>query len=329
MALPAGTEVIREGTVGDFFYFVQQGQLEVAKKARTGQEVKLSVLRDGEGFGELALLTCSVRSSSVRAVTDVVLSRLSKNDFEDIVLHEAAFKNRLSLTGEKYRRFDSIKTLQPFRLLEPEKMWDIIEKLGERRYSAGERIIAQGERGDLFYIIKSGRVAVLKKSAEGHEPFRVALLGEGEGFGEEALIRDDPRNATCQALDETTVFTLSKNVFNQIVKSSFLDNIFPEDIALDTYLEEYVFIDTRIPAEYAEEHICGAMNIPIEILREKCVEFDVSKKYITYCLNDARGLVGAFLLKNRGFNARCLRGGVSGWKGRVETGSDGIHLPER
>lgn len=281
------------------------------------------------GFREMALLTCSVRSSSVRAVTDVVLYQLSKTAFEDIVLHEAAFRSRLSQRDEEYRHFGSIKTLQSFRLLEPEKAWNIVHKMEERIYGAGETIITQGERGDRYFIIKSGRVAVLKQHDAGQEPCRVAVLEEGEAFGEEALIRDDPRNATCRALEETTVFTLSKKIFNQVVKSAFLDNIFPEEIALDTYLDEYMVIDARIPAVYAEEHIYGAVNIPVEIQRERCREFDRSKKYITYCLNDSRGMVAAFLLKNRGFKAQCLRGGVSGWEGILETGSDGVHLPQR
>ncbi len=199
----------------------------------------------------------------------------------------------------------------------------------EKTYGAGENIITQGERGDQYYIIRSGRVAVLKQHDAGREPQRVAVLGEGEAFGEEALIREDPRNATCQAIEETTVFTLSKKDFNRIVKSSFLENIFPEEISIDTYLDEYTVIDARIPAEYAEEHIYGAVNIPVEILREVCRTFDRSKKYITYCLNDSRGMVAAFLLKNRGFQAQCLRGGVSGWEGKLETFSDGVHLPQR
>jgi len=92
-------------------------------------------------------------------------------------------------------------------------------------------------------------------------------------------------------------------------------------------MEEFIFIDARIPAKYEEEHIAGAINIPIEILRSKCREFEPGKKYITHCLNDSRGMVAAFLLKNRGFDATCLRGGVSGWMGEVVTGSDGVHMP--
>lgn len=325
---PAGSEIIKEGTVGNSFYFVKEGQVEVTKKTKSGKEEKISVIGSGQGVGEMALLTGSVRASSVWAVTNVALYELSKADFEEIVLHEALFKSMLLEKVNSYKHYAAIKSLQPFELLPPDKMYALMEKLVEKKYSPGENIIVQGEKGNHYYIIKSGRVAVLKTAKGDDAPKQVALLGDGEAFGEEALIREDPRNATCQAIEETTLFVLDKKDFNQIVKASFLENIFPEDIPLDTYLNEYVVIDARIPAEYEEEHIYGAVNIPVETLREQCAVFDRTKQYVTYCLNDSRGMVSAFLLKNRGFNAKCLRGGVSGWLGPLITGSDGIYMPE-
>jgi CRP-like cAMP-binding protein/rhodanese-related sulfurtransferase len=327
VVFPAGSRIVEEGSAGDAFYFVKQGQLEVTKKTKSGGVAKLSVIGSGQGFGELALLTCSVRSSSVTAMTDVELFRLPKADFEEVVLQEAAFKSMICQKARGYTQFNRIKTLQPFQLLEPAKMYAAMEKMTEKKYGPGEDIITQGDKGDFYYIIKKGRVEVLKKKKGDEEYKKIAVLGEAEAFGEEALIRDDPRNATCRAMEETTVLVLNKKDFDQIVKASFLDNIFPEDIPLDRYLEEFVVIDARIPAEYEEEHIYGAVNIPVEVLREKCIEFDKSKKYITYCLNDSRGMVAAFLLKNRGFNAKCLRGGVSGWMGEVVTGTDGVQMP--
>ena len=319
---PAGSLITKEGDDGDSFYFVKEGRLEVFKKGRTGEDVYLSTIGNGLGFGEISLLTYAARSTTVRAVTDVILYELAKADFETIISCEPAFKNRLLQNVRDYTRYNRVKMLQPFELLEPEKIYVAIEKMTEKTYMPGEDLIVQGEKGDNYYIIKSGRVAVLKKKKGEPGHTKVVELGSGDAFGEEAIIRDDPRNATCRAMEETVVFVLNKKDFNQIVKSSFLVNIFPEEIDLATYLDDYVIIDARIPAEYEEEHIYGAVNVPVEILREKCTEFDPSKKYITYCLNDARGMVGAFLLKNRGFNAQCLRGGVSSWLGKLVKGSE-------
>lgn len=324
---PAGSSIVEEGSVGDAFYFVKDGELIVTKKTNSGLEAKLSVVRSGQGFGEMALLTCSIRSSSVHTISDCTLYELSKKDFEDVIWQESAFKERLTRRSEDLAQITKVKTLQPFALLEPEKICAVMEAMTEEEYKPGDNIIVQGEKGSTYYIIKSGRVAVLKKKKGTEESHQIAELGDGEAFGEEALIRDDPRNATCQAIEPTTVFVLQKKDFNQIVRSSFIDNIFPEEIELDSYLTDYIIIDARIPSEYEEEHIYGAVNIPVEILREKCNGFDKSKRYITYCLNDSRGMVAAFLLKNRGFEAKCLRGGVSGWPGQLVTGSDGIHMP--
>lgn len=323
----AGTEIIKEGAAGDFFYFVKEGQVEVSKKTRSGQTSKLAVIGSGEAFGEMALLTCAPRSGSVRAVTDLQLFELPKAAFEKVVLQEAEFRCVLHGKVRGYAQYNKVKKLQPFELLAPEQMCALMDKLVEARYAAGQDIIIQGEKGDKYYIVKSGRVSVLQKKKGQEEYHEVAVLSEGDGFGEEALIRDDPRNATCRSVGETTVLVLEKKDFDLIMKASFVDNIFPEEIAMDTYLDDYVIIDARIPAEYEEMHIQGAVNIPVEILREKCAVFDRSKKYITYCLNDSRGMVGAFLLKSRGFDAKCLRGGVSGWEGPVETGRDGVYRP--
>ena len=300
----------------------------MTKQTNTGQTAKIAVMSSGEGFGEVALLTCSHRCGTVTAKSAVTLYKLPKTDFEDIIMKDSAFTSTLLKKIKDYSQFNKMKTLQPFALLEPEKMFALMDKFIEKTYAQGVNIIVQGEKGDYYYIIRSGRIAVLKKEKGGEGYNQVAVLAEGEAFGEEALIRDDPRNATCQAIEETTVLALNKKDFDQIVKSEFLENIFPEDVSSDTYLDDFVIIDARIPAEYEEAHIYGAINVPLEELRRQCDSFDRSKKYITYCLNDSRGMVAAFLLKNRGVNAKCLRGGISGWTGKVETGSDGIHLPD-
>ncbi len=317
LTIPARTDIIKEGSAGDHFYFIKTGRLEVTKTTKSGQEAKLAIITSGQGFGEMSLLTGSTRFCSVRSVTSATLYRLSKSDFEKIATQETSFKNMLLKKAAEYSEYNKIKMLQPFALLEPDKMAALMSRMIEKTYSLGEDIIVQGEKGDFYYVIKSGRVAVLQKKKGEQEVKQVALLGEGDAFGEEALIRDDPRNATCRAVEETTVYALDKVDFAQVIQSSFLDNIFIEDLSTDNYLDKYVIIDARIAKEFEEEHIKGAINIPPEIIRKKYHELDKTKSYITYCTNDSRGMVAAFLLKNHGFNAKCLRGGVSSWTGPV------------
>lgn len=311
--LPAGTEIIKEGEHGNCFYFICGGEVEITKKTGHGQTAKLSTAGAGEGFGEMALLTNLPRSCTVRAATDVTLGKINRENFEEVIHFDAAFSGLLERRARDYADFNSLKTLQPLALLEPEKVCALLSNLEETTYAPGEIIVNQGEKGSSYYIVKSGCVAVIKKK-EGREPERIAELKSGSGFGEEALIREEPRNATVQAIDETTVLTIDKKTFTEILQRTFVENAFPEDLD-EAEREQVVFLDARVTPEYAEEHIAGAVNIPIEILRNKFGELDMSRDYYTYCTNDSRGMTAAFLMKSMGFHVKALRGGLSAWDG--------------
>lgn len=65
-------------------------------------------------------------------------------------------------------------------------------------FSAGEVIFRQGYPGDHAYIIKRGEVEIVLENVDGSEEI-VATLGEGEMFGEMAVMDDAPRSATARA----------------------------------------------------------------------------------------------------------------------------------
>jgi CRP-like cAMP-binding protein len=323
--LPAGSEIIKEGTPADAFYMVKRGEVEILKRTKWGQEAKIINLKCGEGFGEMALLTCSPRFSTVKAKTDVTLYKLYKKDFDEIVRWDSALSCMMGSKAHASSEYNKIKTLQPFALLESEKMFALSDKFVEKNYAFGADIIKEGEVGDAYYVIKSGKVAVLKKE-DREQPEQVAVLSEGEAFGEEALISGKRRSATCRAMEETVVLSLSKADFEKIMKASFLEIVYPEDITPED-LKNIVFIDTRFPKQFEEEHIEGAINVPLEFLRTRYTELDPSKKYYTYCGVEAWGMPAAFILKSLGFDASGIRGGLSAWEGPVGGTKEGIHLP--
>ncbi len=87
----------------------------------------------------------------------------------------------------------------------------IRESLTRRTYPPGAEIIREGDSGGNLYLIHQGSAEVLKKDPEDPErpPCRLALLQEGESFGEMELIDIQPAAATVRAREETEVLLLS------------------------------------------------------------------------------------------------------------------------
>lgn len=84
------------------------------------------------------------------------------------------------------------------------------------RVPKGKVIFRQGDPGDQMFVVVEGRVR-LTIGAEGHEK-EVAVLSPGEFFGELSLLRDMPRSATAEALDDTTLLVIGRDVFAMMVQ---------------------------------------------------------------------------------------------------------------
>ncbi|KZS01555.1 putative cAMP-dependent protein kinase type I regulatory subunit, partial [Daphnia magna] len=88
----SGTSIIREGDAGDKFYLIRQGEVRVFR-GEEGKEV--AILKEGDFFGEMALLTGQPRNASVEAVTDTVLYELSQEQFRKAIAQQASFESEI------------------------------------------------------------------------------------------------------------------------------------------------------------------------------------------------------------------------------------------
>ncbi|HME42259.1 MAG TPA: cyclic nucleotide-binding domain-containing protein [Syntrophorhabdales bacterium] len=100
----------------------------------------------------------------------------------------------------------------------PHEKWVELTKAVENHVAAPRTIIfKQGDPGDKFYIIRSGKVRVFRKDSSGLET-ELSLLGAGESFGEMALLTGEARSASVEAVEETHLMVLSKEQFERILK---------------------------------------------------------------------------------------------------------------
>jgi len=106
---------------------------------------------------------------------------------------------------------DQLRKVPLFEGISNADLQRIAESAKERRFEAGAPIVSAGEPGHGFYLIINGRVEVKRGDRT------IATLGPGDYFGELALIRETPRNATVVAKDPTTCLALARWDFKGIV----------------------------------------------------------------------------------------------------------------
>jgi rhodanese-related sulfurtransferase len=183
-------------------------------------------------------------------------------------------------------------------------------RLASVEVKPGQVIIRQGEPGDYYYIIKSGRVNVSRKSEKDGKVVMLSELRDGDGFGEEALVSGAPRNANVIALMAGTLMRLAKADFDELLREPLVKWVsLPE--AQSMAQAGAGLLDVRTEDEFGRGAIKGAVNLPLYALRLKARSLDPARKYVVYCQSGNRSAAAAFLLSQRGFDVYVLRGGLS------------------
>jgi CRP-like cAMP-binding protein len=104
-----------------------------------------------------------------------------------------------------------------FSDLTPEAFVALMETCGFIRAEPGQAIIRQGEAGNSFFVVCSGKMKVVKKDLGGQE-IVMAYLAEGAFFGEMALLSGLKRTATVVADEESELLEISAPVLNNLAK---------------------------------------------------------------------------------------------------------------
>ncbi|KAF9354389.1 hypothetical protein BGX26_007783 [Mortierella sp. AD094] len=203
-----GVNVIEQGAVGDFFYVVEIGTLDVFVAKNGNPAEKVFEYGPGGSFGELALMYNGPRAATVTATSDVVLWALDRITFRRILMENTSRKRRM------YEAF--LETVPLLMSLEPYERHKIADALESVYFDDGQVVVKQGAQGDSFFIIESGEVTVTKCNDEGVE-YAMPGLGPGQYFGELALLNDMPRAATVRAKGRLKCATLGKKAFVRLL----------------------------------------------------------------------------------------------------------------
>ncbi len=238
--------------------------------------------------------------------------RLDRRFLEKIITWDQVSRS------ESYKHFDSTPGANSwvFRLLNSHAFLKLptgnIEKMFQRfeeiKALPGEIIMREGDAPDYFYVIREGTASV-SKYLDG-APQVVAYLREGDIFGEDALLANVPRNATVRTMQGGRLMRLKKEDFEAVLKPPMVHWVLPADAAR-LVKDGAIILDVRMPEEYAQRGIDGAVNIPLYRLREDAaLALPTGSHLVVYCNTGERSAAAAFILNGLGYTVHALHGGL-------------------
>ncbi|WP_348673653.1 cyclic nucleotide-binding domain-containing protein [uncultured Abyssibacter sp.] len=283
---------------------------EVALEDETGKALKR--IQAGSEVAKHRIAHQIPRSVSARCLGPVTVIGID-NSLLDVLLtwdQTGSFEVHELTPGTAATDTDDWMTrllqLPAFQMIPAGNLQTLFMRLESIDVPANHVVVQQGDAGDYFYVIDRGHCLVTRESPTHPKPIRLAELGPGMSFGEEALIADSTRNATVTMMSAGTLLRLSKEDFRSLLHQSITRQI-SREVADDLVNTEGAeLIDVRLPSEYKLRHIEGARNLPLYLLRMKLAGLAANKPYVVYCDSGRRSSVAAFIMTQKGFDVRVL-----------------------
>jgi|TARA_Y100000310_G_scaffold345510_1_gene465807 CRP-like cAMP-binding protein len=300
-----GTILFKREQVDDTINWLMSGSLDLLD-----EDFDVVALQSTDDAARKALDDQSPHSVTAVTTSDCVVFRL-KRSFLDLVKKLAASDNVMVTSMEETEESDSdwmsaMLTSHLFDFLEPANIQALFSHFEEVEYAAGDTVITQGEAGDYFYVMKSGRAKVEYNTSS--KAILLAELETGAFFGEDALISDVPRNATITMLTNGKLERLAEGDFEKLMHSPTVVKLKLEEV--EKMIEEgdplTWILDVRTRHEFQDNMIEDSINIPILKIREGLSKLDEEAVYVLRSQGDKRAELAAFILLENGFDAYVL-----------------------
>ena len=265
------------------------------------------VVVGGTGDGRLPLNRRATPVARARAISEADLVVLDDEvldlmvTFDQVAEGETAVRVSRSIFSLANLRHGVFARLPPARI---EELLARFERIEVRR---GATLVREGDEGDYYYVIESGRSQVERVVGGVRVP--LAELRSGDAFGEEALASEARRNATVTMATDGTLLRLGKQDFKELLGEPLLQRVRYAEGAVQV-AHGAVWLDVRYPSEYRYDRLPGAINVPLNEVRNSFAVLDPARDYIVYCQSGRRSSAAAFLFAQHGFRVSLLEGGL-------------------
>jgi len=309
--MSAGRVLFKEGETDKRTVWLVAGMIEVREGDRT-----VGMIRGGTPEARNPLYPQFPRRVSARAMDDISYLSIDSELLDVMITWDQTGSYEVSELQERLEGSasdDWMTTLlqtKSFHRIPPANIQAIFLRMQRVPFREREVVIKQGDEGDYFYVVVSGKCVVTRETPLNKEGIKLAELGIGDTFGEEALIAEAKRNATITMLTDGVLMRLAKQDFRELMNEPLLQWVNYEE-AQEIVTRGGKWLDVRLPSEHQNLNIDDSLNIPLYFIRLKLSTLDRNTPYVVYCDTGRRSSAAAYILVERGFDAYVLRGGLT------------------
>jgi CRP-like cAMP-binding protein len=309
--MSAGRALFKEGDTDRRTIWLVSGMLEISEASRT-----VAMIRGGTRESRTPLYPQIPRRVTARATEEISYLSIDSELLDVMITWDqtgtyevSELQSQLEGTGGDDWMTTLLQT-KAFHRIPPANIQAIFMRLERVPCKTGEVVIKQGDEGDFFYVIVSGKCIVTRETPLNRDGIKLAELGVGDTFGEEALIAEAKRNATVTMMTDGVLMRLNKQDFRELMNEPLLQWV-SNDQAREIIAKGGRWLDVRLPSEHQNLSIEGSLNIPLYFIRLKLSALDRNIPYVVYCDTGRRSSAAAYILVERGFDAYVLTGGLT------------------
>lgn len=111
--------------------------------------------------------------------------------------------------------WQDLKKIPLFADLSENEIYQVMKLSFEKKYPKESTLFVEGMAGEVLYIIKRGKVDIVKKTPQGE--VLLSSLGDGEFLGEMSLIDDSKRSATARVAEDSELVVITRKCFNDML----------------------------------------------------------------------------------------------------------------
>jgi len=215
-----GDIICRHGMFDEQFYILLSGSVKAVIPTVNEPKFELFELVPGDFFGEEIVFSTDPRENTIIAKENTMTLSIPGEALKH--LNDVSPKIK-SLMDQRYieRKLKiDLRRVPLFTHLGDDLFTEVLSRVELVTVDAGTVIFHEGDPGDDFYLIRDGEVNVYR-SINGEKKV-IALLSDGQFFGEMALLCDDTRNATVEVTRNTDLVRLSRNDFLDIIEKDLV-----------------------------------------------------------------------------------------------------------